>query len=111
MFAFPDPIENKVADSMDISNIEAGQIKKEWKAAKAVSDNTLPDKLCRALKHILGDSKSENNNQQHLLKVFSPLVQQCPHGLVKPEWLQNSDENEVPFCFTLLSILSNISKE
>ena len=59
----------------DISTVDAGSLKSEWKAKVAVRDNDLFQKLCRALERILEAVTLTDDEQDHLLASFSPQIQ------------------------------------
>ena len=55
-FPFPLLNEDLSSNTTDISTLDVGSLEIKWKAKLAVRDDTLVQKLCDALKKILGDA-------------------------------------------------------
>ena len=94
MFPFPQPTEDRTADTTDVSQFEVGMLEREWKAGHAVPDDTLVQKLCDALEGILGDTPLKADDENFLLRSFSPRLQ-FDHGLEDEEWDMNPSEVQV----------------
>lgn len=98
LFPFPTPDETKSVGSTDITEIEAGLLKIEWKANHAVRDDTLVQKLCNALQDILKDKYLPADAEKYLLASFSPKLQVNEYtGMFKRDWLTNRNEAYVSF--------------
>lgn len=100
MFPFPTPDETKSVGSTDITEIEAGLLKIEWKAKHAVRDDTLVQKLCDALQDILKDKYLPADAEKYLLASFSPKLQVNEYTgtrMFKRDWLTNRNEAHVSF--------------
>ncbi|KAH9066452.1 hypothetical protein EDB87DRAFT_1554143, partial [Lactarius vividus] len=61
--------------SADISDIIAGQIAPEWKARRAVRDETLLQALCKTLENILGDKPFPPEYRDLLLAMLGRQLQ------------------------------------
>jgi len=84
------------ADATDISLVEAPLVEREWKANHAVRDDTLVQKLCNALKNILGDTLLSADDENQLLSGFSPRVQRLGvFGQEANDWTRNPSERHV----------------
>jgi len=94
-FPFPDPGKIQSAGSTDISTTKVGLVKVDWKAQHAVRDNTLVQKLCRALKKILGNAPLAAGAENYLLPSFSPQIDE--HGSRDLDWISNPSETHVSF--------------
>jgi len=97
MFPFPKPDEARSIDSTDVSEIEVGLLKTEWKAKhSAMRDDTLVQKLCDTLQDILRDRVLPAGAEKHLLVAFSPKLQVSEYtGTFDREWLANPNEAHV----------------
>jgi hypothetical protein len=73
-----------------VSQIEVALLQKEWKAARAVRDDNLLQKLCDTLQGIHGDTRLEADAEDYLLECFLPRVQVA-------EQLEISHSREPPF--------------
>jgi len=73
-FPFPHPDEDISAGTTDISQIEVGWLRREWKANHAVRDDTLVQKLCHTLKDILGETLLAADAESYLLASFLPRI-------------------------------------
>jgi hypothetical protein len=91
-FPFPSPDEDRTAGTTDISQFEVGLLKREWRAGHAVRDNTLIQKLCQALKDIIGDTPLAAGAVNYLLASFSPQLQVDERGIENEEWDMNPSE-------------------
>jgi hypothetical protein len=100
-FPFPHPDEGRSAGTTDISAFEVGLLKKEWRAVHAIRDDTLVQKLCGALKNILGDTPLAAGAEDYLLASFSPQLQVDGRGRQNAEWNTNPSEAQVSFVRTL----------
>lgn len=92
MFPFPHPIEDRTAGTTDVSQFEVAMLEREWKAGHAVRDDTLVQKLCQALKDILGDTPLASGAEEYLLERFSPQLQSDGRGRKDAEWNVNPSE-------------------
>ena len=95
MFPFPHPSEDRTAGTTDISQFEVGMLEREWKAKHAIRDDTVVQKLCQALKNILGDTPLVAGADNYLLKSFSPQLQVDEFGTENEEWDTNPSEVQV----------------
>ena len=94
-FPFP-PLDNHLSTSTtDISVLEVDLLEPEWKAKLAVRDDTLVQKLCRALKDIFGDTPLAEGAENHLLATFSPRIQVNERGSEDRDWSTNTSEVHV----------------
>ena len=90
MFPFPQPNEDRSAGTTtNVSQLEVGMLEREWNAGHAVRDDTLVQKLCQALKDILGPTPLEADAEHYLLARLSPLLQADELGIVNEEWDMN----------------------
>src|SRR5258708_18050303 len=105
-FPFPQLNEGLSASTTDISLLEVALLKKEWKANRAVRDNTLVQKLCNTLENILGDTLLEGDVENELLSGFSPRIQLGPRGREVSDWRVNPSESHV----SVLTPHSRLSK-
>jgi hypothetical protein len=100
-FPFPEPEEGTESTSaIDISQIEIGLLRREWRANRAVRDNTLIQKLCDALQNILGEAVLSENAEKFILANLLPriLVESVDEFDYQDEkWSCNSSEAEVSF--------------
>jgi hypothetical protein len=96
-FPFPHPIEDRSANTTDVSHFEVGLLEREWKAKHAVRDDTLVQKLCHNLKNILGDALLEAGAENNLLASFSTQLQFDERGTPNTEWSRNPSEAQVSF--------------
>jgi hypothetical protein len=94
-FPFPPPDEYRSAGTTDISQFEVASLKREWKAGHAVRDDTLVQKLCQALKDILGDTPLAAGAENYLLASFSPQLQVDERGGEDRTWATNLSEAQV----------------
>jgi hypothetical protein len=94
-FPFPLPSEDCSVGTTDISALEVGLLKPEWKASHAVRDDNLVQKLCRTLEKILGDTTLTEDSAQHLLARFDPRIQFQADGVEQREWRRNPSEMHV----------------
>ena len=94
-FPFPQPDENRSVGATDISLFEVGLLESRWKAKHAVRDNTLVQKLCQALKDILGNTKISAAAERGLLESFSLRLQLDSFGRERRVWLTNPIEAQV----------------
>ena len=94
-FPFP-PFDNHLSTSTtDISTFEVDLLETKWKARLAVQDDTLVQKLCRALEDILGDTPLAEGAENYLLASFSPRIQVDEHGSEDSDWSTNTSEVRV----------------
>ena len=94
-FPFPILNEHLSSSSTDIFILEVELLEKEWKAKLAVRDDTLVQKLCHALKKILGDSPLAEGAENYLLASFSPRIQFDERGGEDRSWSTNTSEARV----------------
>ena len=94
-FPFPPPNEHRTVDTTDTSQFEVGKLEREWKAGRAVRDDTLVQKLCQILKDILGDTPLSDVAENYLLASFLPQIQVDELGIERTEWTQNPSEVRV----------------
>ena len=94
-FPFPLPSEDCSVGTTDISALEVGLLKPEWKASHAVRDDNLVQKLCRTVEKILGDTTLTEASAQDLLANFAPSIQFKPDGREQREWRTNPSETHV----------------
>jgi hypothetical protein len=99
-FPFPHPVEHRSADTTDISEVEVGLLKKEWKANYVVRDDTLVQKLCHTLENILGDTLLAVGAENYLLAHFSPKIQFDERGGEDEDWATNPSEAQVCIRFS-----------
>ena len=90
-FPFPQPDEDQSVGVTDISQFEVALLESKWKAKHAVRDNTLVQKLCQALKDILGNTHITAATEKNLLASFSPRLQVDEFG-TDEEWYTNPSE-------------------
>jgi hypothetical protein len=95
-FPFPDPVDDRTVGTTDISEFEVGLLKREWKTVRAVRDDTLVQKLCRALNNILEDTPLVADAEDFLLASFVPRLQ-FERGRENREWKRNSSKAHVSF--------------
>ena len=105
-FPFPQYDEHGSIVTTDISQIELGCLRREWKANHAVRDDALVQKLCRTLKDILGETLLPAGTDSYLLPNFLPRIQVDERGHRDATWDTNSNEAHVSF-FGLYSRPSN----
>ena len=94
-FPFPPLNEGISSNTTDISILEVNLLKIEWKAKLVVRDDTLFQKLCKALEHILGDAPLAEGAENYLLVSFSPRIQFHERGREDRDWSRNSSEIHV----------------
>jgi len=94
-FPFPDTGAIQSAGTTDISYFSL--LKEQWKAQHAVRDEKLVQKLCLALKNILGDTSLTVDAENYLLGSFSPQIELNQLGRRDPDWLTNPSEVRVSF--------------
>jgi hypothetical protein len=98
MFPFPETVPlNSSSTDTSVSELEAGIIKKGWKAEHAVRDDALVQKLCDILQEILVDMVLPPGAEDHLLSCFSPKLGVTYSGRVHRDWLKNQIEADVSF--------------
>jgi hypothetical protein len=95
MFPFPHLNEDRTTDTTDVSQFEVGMLEREWKAGRAVRDDTLAQKLCNALEDILGDIPLAAGHENYLLATFLPQLQVDELGRVNNAWNKNPNEVKV----------------
>ena len=95
MFPFPQPTEDRTADTTDVSQFEVGMLEREWKAGHAVPDDTIVQRLCDALEDILGDTALEAVDENDLLTRFSPRLEFDHRGYKDRQWNMNPSEVQV----------------
>jgi hypothetical protein len=93
-FPFPPFNEDLASSATDISTSDVGLLEPEWKAEAAVRDDTLVQKLCDALKVILGDAPLAEGAENFLLASFSPRIQSNEFREDK-DWSTNPNEAHV----------------
>ena len=108
MFPSPQPDESLSAGTTDISPIEVPLLETEWKANRAVRDNTLVQKLCNTLEDILGDTLLAADAENQLLSRFSPRVQRGPFGRDESDWRVNPSESHVSVFIRGPAILADL---
>jgi hypothetical protein len=96
-FPSPLPDELRTYDTTDVSNIEVGLLKTEWKAKYAVRDDALVRKLCDSLKNILGDTVLSAYSEEALPADFSPQLEYDKYHGKDEEWLRNLTEVQASF--------------
>jgi len=96
-FPFPQYDEHGSIGTTDISQIELGCLKREWKADHAVRDDALVQKLCQSLKDILGEAFLPAGADGYLLPNFSPRIQVDERGHRDETWDMNLNEAHVSF--------------
>jgi len=101
-FPFPLPDELQSVGTTDISDLEVGLLKKDWKALHAIRDPTLTQKLCHTLENILGDTPLEAEDRSYLLTSFIPMIQVDECGAENRVWSRNPSEVRVS-CFINIS--------
>ena len=94
-FPFPPHSGKLSSGSTDISTLDVDLLETEWKAKLAVRDDTLVQKLCRALEDILGDAPLAEGAENYLLASFSPRIQVDELGREDRDWSSNSSEPHV----------------
>ena len=95
-FPFPRPDEDRTVNTTDISLLEVGLLETEWKALRAVRDDTLVQKLCKTLKDILGDTSLNVDDENFLLSNFSLQLQRVrKSGKDDKQWDRNPSESMV----------------
>jgi hypothetical protein len=94
-FPFPPLNEDISSSTTDISALDVDLVETEWKAKLAVRDDTLVQKLCDALKNILGDAPLAEGAEDYLLASFSPRIQFDERGREDQDWSTNSSERQV----------------
>jgi hypothetical protein len=80
-FPFPRPDELRTAGTTDISDFKVGLLAKQWKANRAVRDNTLIQKLCDTLENIVGNTVLTARARDKLLASFGPELQGDEFGI------------------------------
>ena len=95
MFPFPSLDRRMSSNITDISLLEVDLLETEWKAKVAVRDDALIQKLCDALKRILGDAYLEEGAENYLLSSFSPRIQFDERGGEDEDWSANPSEGHV----------------
>jgi hypothetical protein len=95
-FPFPHPDVSRTPGTTDISDFEVGLLAKEWKANRAVRDETLVEKLCDTLEDILGNTVLTARAQDKLLASFYPELQDDEFGMDR-DWITNPSEAHVSF--------------
>ncbi len=96
-FPFPQYDEHGHNRTTDICKDEVHLLRREWKAQRAVRDNDLVQKLCRALKNTLGESLLSAGADNYLLPNFSPRIQVDERGHRDETWDTNPSEAHVSF--------------
>ena len=94
-FPFPRPDEGQTVNTTDISSLEVGLLEREWKAGRAVRDDTLVQKLCQTLKDILGDTPSTAEAESYLPADFLSQLQVHKSGRDNKQWDRNPSESQV----------------
>ena len=94
-YPFPSTDERRTVNTTDISEVEAGLIDGEWRAMHAVRDTNLFQKLCDALRNILGDTDLTEDGRNYLLMSFLPRIQLDDRGQDDSEWDENPSESQV----------------
>jgi hypothetical protein len=84
--------EDTSVGTADISQIEVGLLRPEWKANHAVRDDALVQKLCHTLEDILGETVLPAGAESYLLRYFPPEL-----GHRDRLWLTNPSEAHVSF--------------
>lgn len=74
-FPFPPLVEDGSFGAIDISDFEVGLLTQEWRAQKAVQDETLVSKLCKTLKDILEDTPLPKGWENDLPLFFGHQLQ------------------------------------
>ena len=92
----PECDELRTAGTTDISNLEVGLLVKQWKANRAVRDNTLVQKLHDTLENILENTVLTVHVQDKHLASFDPELQGDEFGIDR-DWLMNPSEAHVSF--------------
>jgi hypothetical protein len=96
-FPFPQPDELRSVSTTDVSQLEVALLQDEWKAARAVRDDNLFQKLCVTFRGILGDTRLEADAENYLLECFLPLVQVDARGCPVRGWSTNPNESHASF--------------
>lgn len=96
-FPFPQPSEHRSIGATDISPIEVGLLRPEWKATHAVRDDALVQKLCHTLKDILGETLLAAGAKGYLLRNFVPRIKVDELGVRDKKWFKNPSEVHVSF--------------
>lgn len=96
-FPFPHPDELKSMGTTDISEFEVGLFEQQWRAGRAVRDDTLIQKLCHSLENILGDTPLEKGAENYLLSSYSPRLQVDERGRENRKWDKNPSEAQASF--------------
>ena len=94
-FPFPPLDEHLSSSTTNISTLDVGLLETKWKAKLAVRDDTLVQKLCHALKDILGDAPLGEGAENYLLASFSPRIQVDERGGKDGDWSTNASEVRV----------------
>jgi hypothetical protein len=98
-FPFPQPDESRSVSTTDVSQFEVALVQEEWKAARAVRDDNIFQKLCHNLQRILGDTPLEARAETYLRESFfsASEVQDDMLGGRDCEWLTNPNESHASF--------------
>jgi hypothetical protein len=94
-FPFPRLSEALSSSTTDISILDVDLLETKWKPKLAVRDDTLVQKLCDALKNILGDAPLAEVAENYLLASFSPRIQFDELGGEDQDWSTNLNEARV----------------
>ena len=76
IFPFPETVISSTITSTDISLVDIGLIHNDWKLTHAVCDNDLSQKLCDALKSILGEMPLMTEHSKHSPTVVPACLTQ-----------------------------------
>ncbi|KAF8326953.1 hypothetical protein F5887DRAFT_1074775 [Amanita rubescens] len=99
-FPFPHPDKGRSIQTTDISQIEAGSIRREWKANRAVTGDTPVQKFCHSLTlelDILGEALLPEDVESYLLADFLRRIQGNELGYRDRKWSTNSSEARISF--------------
>jgi hypothetical protein len=94
-FPCPPLDEHLSSSNTDISTLDVDSLETEWKAKLAVRDDTLVQKLCDALKDILGNTPLAECAENDLLVHFSHRIQFDERGGEDRDSSTNSSETHV----------------
>ena len=97
LFPFPVPVQTESINTTSLSQVEIGMLDANWKAKRALRDDTLVDKLCTTLRDILGNQELSAASKDHLLNFFSPRLGVNLDSEIEAEWRVNAHEAQVSF--------------